>query len=1074
MASSSSSQHNVKLRCCRNCTNGHGSTCENCFCVKRGQRCDSTCVAGCKNQLAPVSNVKVKSPLSQGRRKTGSTSQLGQRHINRITEEMEVDTLDNSDMELDTQTILDALPVQQIQHAVEPRNIPIFPPCSEPLFMWSNVDGAIFARNALEAYEKIVKFRKNLFVLPTGKVSDEFIREHARLFRLTVSGNPHESTAQIAMAIMEHLLLQRPHPKAKTKECNDALKRRWEHWKEGDINELLEEAIAIQNNLEQSRPEMTDEALSKVFNRLMMSGKVTAARQLLTKTARKGGVLPLSNDVMKLLQEKHPPGEPLDDSALVQGELRQVHEATFAGITGAKIRDAAIKTQGGAGPSGGDADHWRHMLTGFRTASTELCDEMAAFARRICSKHMDPISLMPFLSNRLIPLDKCPGLRPIGIGETYRRIIGKAIVAYLKVPILKATGATQLCAGQEAGCEAAIHSMMQLFEADETDALLLVDADNAFNRLNRKAVLHNINFLCPELSIFAVNCYRAPTRLFVAGGVELASREGTTQGDPLAMVLYAIGIMPLIDLLRGKAKQVWFADDAQAADKLLALRAWWDIIVEHGPRYGYFAKPSKTKLIVKPERSDEAKVVFAGTSIEVVAGWRDLGTAIGDTAFIRKYIGEIVVDWTSQVEVLARIANFTPHAAHQNFVAALRNCWSYVQSTTAVLGPLLEPLEAAIRHKLAEALLRHRRVLTNDERALWALPGRLGGMGLDNPEIDSHYKFASSVSRTAPLVKLIIAQERHFTKEVQTEMKKAKVQAKIETNTRLENEAKDLHDRLPAPLQRALLLAQEKGASAIVTTLPLDREGFYMHKSDWCDSIDMRYGYNPPNMPENCPCGRPFSMDHSQNCNLGAFRDMRHNEVRDELAKPLRKIFADVQIEPELQKVPKDIQAYLKQGYRSAIVEDNARSDIRVKGLWVKEKNAFLDVRVFNPNAFSYRGQSINAVYKKHEQEKKRQYNARIREVEHGSFTPLVFASTGGMSKETTVFIKRLASDVAKKDGEDYAHVMGLLRVRLAFKLMRSAITMLRGSRYRRRNIEHDYQRVVPTDVVIAEAHIHL
>ena len=93
-----------------------------------------------------------------------------------------------------------------------------------------------------------------------------------------------------------------------------------------------------------------------------------------------------------------------------------------------------------------------------------------------------------------------------------------------------------------------------------------------------------------------------------------------------------------------------------------ALRAWWDIIVEHGPRYGYFAKPSKTKLIVKAEKIDEARIIFEGTSIEAVSGWRDLGTAIGDTAFIRKYFGEMVADWTAQVEILARIANFTSHA----------------------------------------------------------------------------------------------------------------------------------------------------------------------------------------------------------------------------------------------------------------------------------------------------------------------------------------------------------------------------------------------------------------------------
>ena len=227
-------------------------------------------------------------------------------------------------------------------------------------------------------------------------------------------------------------------------------------------------------------------------------------------------------------------------------------------------------------------------------------------------------------------------------------------------------------------------------------------------------------------------------------------------------------------------------------------------------------------------------------------------------------------------------------------------------------------------------------------------------------------------------------------------------------NTRLEDESKRLYYRLPAPQQRALMLAQEKGASAIVTTLPLEREGFYMHKGDWCDTIDMRYGYNPPKMPERCPCGRPFSLDHSQNCNFGAFRDIRHNEVRDEVTKHLKKIYKDVETEPVLQDVTEDMQNFLKNCSRSANIDDNARSDIRVKGLWTSERNAFLDIRVFNPNAISYRSHSLDANYRRHELEKKRQYNARILEIEHGSFTPLVFASTGSSSKETTVFLKKL------------------------------------------------------------------
>ena len=74
--------------------------------------------------------------------------------------------------------------------------------------------------------------------------------------------------------------------------------------------------------------------------------------------------------------------------------------------------------------------------------------------------------------------------RPIGIGEVLQRIIGKAILSVIKPEILSSAGNIQLCAGQAGGCEAAVHAMSDIFEEEETNALLLVDADNAFNLLN--------------------------------------------------------------------------------------------------------------------------------------------------------------------------------------------------------------------------------------------------------------------------------------------------------------------------------------------------------------------------------------------------------------------------------------------------------------------------------------------------------------------------------------------------------------------------------------------------------------
>ena len=175
--------------------------------------------------------------------------------------------------------------------------------------------------------------------------------------------------------------------------------------------------------------------------------------------------------------------------------------------------------------------------------------------------------LSAFVASHLIPLDKCPGVRPIGVGEVQRRIITKAILKIIGGDV-EAAGPLQLCAGQDDGCEAAVYAMQSICHAPETEAVLLVDANNAFNSFNHKAALHNISIICPSLAQTLVNTYRAPVRLFITGSGEIASTEGTTQGDPLAMAMYALAITPLIDQLRASCPEVhqaWYANDATGA-----------------------------------------------------------------------------------------------------------------------------------------------------------------------------------------------------------------------------------------------------------------------------------------------------------------------------------------------------------------------------------------------------------------------------------------------------------------------------------------------------------------------------
>ena len=111
------------------------------------------------------------------------------------------------------------------------------------------------------------------------------------------------------------------------------------------------------------------------------------------------------------------------------------------------------------------------MCTSFSDASDSLCDALASSARRLATQYIDPNSLEAFVASRLIPLDKNPGVRPIGIGEVIRRIVGKSILYVIGRDIQEAAGSLQLCAGQDCGIEAAIHAMQQVYDSDNTEAI---------------------------------------------------------------------------------------------------------------------------------------------------------------------------------------------------------------------------------------------------------------------------------------------------------------------------------------------------------------------------------------------------------------------------------------------------------------------------------------------------------------------------------------------------------------------------------------------------------------------------
>ena len=162
-----------------------------------------------------------------------------------------------------------------------------------------------------------------------------------------------------------------------------------------------------------------------------------------------------------------------------------------------------------------DANELKRMLAckSSKKSSMNLCDTLATLARRLFTEFVDPLTIQPILASRLFPRDKGNGdVRQIGVGEVIRRIIGKCVTKVTKQDIIEPSGSLQVCVGFESRSEAAIHAMHNIFEADNTDAVLLIDSSNAFNSLNRAAALHNVRISCPTTT-YAINFYREPARL---------------------------------------------------------------------------------------------------------------------------------------------------------------------------------------------------------------------------------------------------------------------------------------------------------------------------------------------------------------------------------------------------------------------------------------------------------------------------------------------------------------------------------------------------------------------------------
>jgi len=247
---------------------------------------------------------------------------------------------------------------------------------------------------------------------------------------------------------------------------------------------------------------------------------------------------------------------------------------------------------------------------------------------------------------------------------------------------------------------------------------------------------------------------------------------------------------------------------------------------------------------------------------------------------------------------------------------------------------------------------------------------------------------------------------------------------------------RSIHHQCPSDLQYITGCLQEKGASAWLTSLPIEQHGFVLHKGTFTDALCLHYGWTSPRLPSHCVCGSDFSTSHAFSCPHGAFPSIRHNNICDFTASLLSEVCHNVKVGHYLQPLTGETLRY-----KTAVSGDNARLGILAAGFCGNRfQYAFFDVRVFNSLAPSYTSSTLTAAYHRHEQEKRCAYEERVREVEHGCFTPVVFSTSGGMRKAATIVYKHLAHLLSIHCNSSYPSVMCWLRCTLSFSLLKSCV----------------------------------
>ena len=188
---------------------------------------------------------------------------------------------------------------------------------------------------------------------------------------------------------------------------------------------------------------------------------------------------------------------------------------------------------------------------------------------------------------------------------------------------------------------------------------------------------------------------------------------------------------------------------------------------------------------------------------------------------------------------LSALGKTQPHAAFSAYIHGEQHKFTYFLRTIEGMNELIKPLDDIIMNTFLPAIFGE--TLSHQEKGLFALPIREGGLGIEELSIKAPREYEISKKVTQPLVTAMVIQSN--TLPDKEEQQSLINEAKLEKQG-LQERSKRIEDALPVATKQLVQQTKMVGASNWLNAIPLAEYGFNLSKGEFRDALALRFNHD--------------------------------------------------------------------------------------------------------------------------------------------------------------------------------------------------------------------------------------